>query len=353
MDEVYLVETFDTVLFALADMLSYNFYRKISQKQKERMKTMFFDYLKKGTETVPRKAYDMEEVHNPVVHELERVNMEIDLSGITGSKKIMSHVNSQSIPISCIRPNPRQPRLEMDKEALNELAASIENYGLMQPITVRQTIPFEYELVAGHRRLEACRMLGMDYIPATIIKVTNTDSAVMALVENIQRENLSYIEEAEAFQTLLNEHGLTQEELAAKLGKSQSTIANKVRILRLPVNVRAVLCEYGLTERHARALLKLNTEEQQMAALEKITKNELNVARTEELIERMLHKAKALPAPKEKQPAHLPKTFKDIRIFSNTIRKAVDLMNKSGVGATAKRREADGYIEYLIKIPKG
>ncbi len=306
---------------------------------------MLFDYLKKGADSAAGKSFE------PEVREIERVSMDIDLSGVSGTKKRVVHGNSQSIPINCVKPNPNQPRLEMDEDALNELAASIENYGLMQPITVRQTIPFEYELVAGHRRLEACRMLGMDYIPATVIRASGTDSAIMALVENIQRENLNYIEEAEAYQTLLGEHGLTQEELAAKLGKSQSTIANKIRILRLPVNVRAVLCEYGLTERHARALLKLPDEERQMEALDKITKNELNVARTEALIERMLRRDKERPKT-EKQPARLPKTLKDIRIFSNTIKKAVDLMNKSGVGATAKRREAEDCIEYLITIPK-
>ncbi len=305
---------------------------------------MLFDYLKKETEPVSEKTYDGE------VRELERTNTEIDLSKIKSVKKFVTHGNSQSIPISCIKPNPNQPRLETDENALAELAASIENYGLMQPVTVRQTIPFEYELVAGHRRLEACRMLGMDYIPATVIRATGTDSAVMALIENIQRENLNYLEEAEAFQTLLSEHGLTQEELAAKLGKSQSTIANKIRILKLPVSVRAVLCEYGLTERHARALLKLPDEKSQMEALEKITKNELNVARSEALVERMLRKTNEPRA--DKPPMRRPKTFRDIRIFSNTIKKAVELMNKSGVGAVAKRREEPDYIEYLIKIPK-
>ncbi len=307
---------------------------------------MLFDYLKKGTEPVPEKTYDVE------IREIERTNTEIDLSKIKSVKKFVTHGNSQSIPINCIKPNPNQPRLETDENALAELAASIENYGLMQPVTVRQTIPFEYELVAGHRRLEACRMLGMDYIPATVIRATGTDSAVMALIENIQRENLNYLEEAEAFQTLLSEHGLTQEELAAKLGKSQSTIANKIRILKLPVNVRAVLCEYGLTERHARALLKLPDEKSQMEALEKITKNELNVARTEALVERMLRKINEPRQGADKQPSRKPKTFRDIRIFSNTIKKAVELMNKSGVGAVAKRREEPDYIEYLIKIPK-
>ena len=222
----------------------------------------------------------------------------------------------------------------------------------MQPITVRQVIPFEYELVAGQRRLEACKLLGMDYIQAIVMRVDETDSAILALVENIQRENLNYIEEAEAYLTLISEHGMTQDELASKLGKNQSTVANKIRILKLPIKVRAVLCEYGLTERHARALLKLENEEQQMSALNEITKKGLNVAKTEALVEKILKKSQENNNEEEKKPGHLPQTFRDIRIFSNTIRKAVDLMKQSGVNAVTKRRESEEYIEYTIKIPK-
>ncbi|HIV86404.1 MAG TPA: nucleoid occlusion protein [Candidatus Monoglobus merdigallinarum] len=304
---------------------------------------MLFDYLKNSRGAV--------EEHDSEVHELDRAELAVDIDSIKKAKRVTAHGNSQSIPINCIKPNPNQPRLEIDENALSELAASIENYGLMQPITVRQVIPFEYELVAGHRRLAACKLLGMDYIPAIVLKVGVTDSAVMALVENIQRENLSYMEEAEAYLALLSEHGLTQEELASKLGKSQSTIANKIRILKLPLKVRATLCEFGLTERHARALLKLKNEQQQLTALGEIVKKGLNVERTEALIERMLKKSKA-EEESAKKPGHLPRTFKDIRIFSNTIKKAVELMNRSGVKATTKRRENDDYIEYTIKIPK-
>lgn len=309
---------------------------------------MIFDYLKRGLDSGSEVTVDAE------VHELDRTDMRIDLSSLAPSPRIVSHGNSQSIPINSIKPNPNQPRLDIDEEALNELAASIENYGLMQPITVRQVIPFEYELVAGQRRLAACRMLGMDYIPAIIMKVSESDSAVLALVENIQRENLNYIEEAEAFVTVISEFGLTQDELAEKLGKTQSTVANKIRILKLPVQIRAMLCEYGLTERHARALLKLPNEKMQLEVLNEVIKRGLNVSKTEALIEKRLKKERegAAAENSEKKPGHLPHTFRDIRIFSNTIRKAVELMNKSGVNATTKRRESDEYIEYTIKIPK-
>lgn len=305
---------------------------------------MLLDYLKRGVETEASQENE--------VHEIDRVNMEINLTDVTQNKRIKTHGNSQSIPINSIKPNPNQPRLEIDENSLNELAASIENYGLMQPITVRQVIPFEYELVAGQRRLEACKLLGMDYIQAIVMRVDETDSAILALVENIQRENLNYIEEAEAYLTLISEHGMTQDELASKLGKNQSTVANKIRILKLPIKVRAVLCEYGLTERHARALLKLENEEQQMAALNEITKKGLNVAKTEALVEKILKKSQENNNEEEKKPGHLPQTFGDIRIFSNTIRKAVDLMKQSGVNAVTKRRESEEYIEYTIKIPK-
>lgn len=307
---------------------------------------MIFDYLKK--EVKPDRVEDN------AVHEIERADMEINFADVSKNKRIKSHGNSQSIPISCINPNPNQPRLEIDGDTLNELAASIENFGLMQPISVRQVIPFEYELVAGQRRLEACKMLGMDYIPAIIMKVNLTDSAVLALVENIQRENLNFLEEGEAFLTLISEHGMTQEELASKLGKTQSTIANKIRILKLPIKIRAMLCEYGLTERHARALLKLGNEEMQTEVINEVIKRGLNVAKTEALIERVLEreKNKNNNSEREAKPGHLPRTFRDIRIFSNTIRKAVDLMKQSGVNATTQKSESDEYIEYLIKIPK-
>lgn len=308
---------------------------------------MIFDYLKKEIAA----PAEVDKTVDAEIHEIDRSMMQINLTDVSPTPRIVSHGNSQSIPVNSIKPNPNQPRLDIDMDALNELAASIENYGLMQPITVRQVIPFEYELVAGQRRLAACKMLGMDYIPATIMKVGEADSAVLALVENIQREDLNYIEEAEAFVAVISEYGLTQDELAEKLGKTQSTVANKIRILKLPVKIRAMLCEYGLTERHARALLKLPNENLQLEAVTEVVKRGLNVAKTEALIERMLGKLNTAENT-EKKPSHLPHTFKDIRIFSNTIRKAVELMNKSGVNATTKRRENDNYIEYTIKIPK-
>ncbi len=281
------------------------------------------------------------------VREIERPRPEDEAVGYAKSKNFTRFGEVRTIPIKNIMPNPNQPRQEFDKAALQDLAISIMEYGLMQPITVRQTGPFDYELIAGERRMTACKSLGMTYIPAIVMRANDTDSAILALVENIQRENLNYIEEAEAFCTLITEHGLTQEELADKLGKGQSTIANKIRILRLSPEIREILTENSLTERHARALLRLPEERQQLRILKIIVERGLNVAKTEELVDKLL-KGPDRPALDTKNM----RVFKDLRIFTNTIKQAVDMMKRSGIEAKAKKREDDNYIEYTIVIPK-
>ncbi|MBR5218907.1 MAG: nucleoid occlusion protein [Clostridia bacterium] len=255
---------------------------------------------------------------------------------------------TKTIPIKNIAPNPHQPRKEFDKGALQDLAISIMEYGLMQPITVRQTGPFDYELIAGERRLTACKNLGMAYIPAIVMTVTSTDSAVLALVENIQRENLNFIEEAEAFSALIQEHGLTQEQLADKLGKSQSAIANKLRILRLPQKIRDIITENGLTERHARALLRLSDDRMKLKAVNIIVERGFNVTKSEELIEKLLK----TPVKEKAEIRTDNRVFRDVRIFANTIRQAVELMRKSGIDARTNKTEKDDIIEYTITIPK-
>lgn len=255
---------------------------------------------------------------------------------------------TKTIPIKNISPNPHQPRKEFDKAALQDLAISIMEYGLMQPITVRQTGPFDYELIAGERRLTACRNLGMAYIPAIVMTASVTDSAVLALVENIQRENLNFIEEAEAFSRLIEEHGLTQEQLADKLGKSQSAIANKLRILRLPQKIRDIITENGLTERHARALLRLPDDRMKTKVANIIVERGFNVTKSEELIEKILK----TPVKEKNEIRTDTRIFKDVRIFANTIRQAVELMRKSGIDARTNKTEKDDSIEYTITIPK-
>lgn len=252
------------------------------------------------------------------------------------------------LPIESVRPNPYQPRRNPEDCALEDLCASIRRYGLMQPIVVRQINSCEYELIAGERRLLACRMAGLLQIPAVVVRASGTDSAVMALIENIQRENLGYIEEAEALCSILSEHGMTQEELAERLGKNQSTIANKIRILKLPKDIRSTLVENGLTERHARALLRLPDDKTRRKILTAVIKRGLNVIKTEELIDRVLVNTKQAPEDKSKNI----RIFKDVRIFTNTIKQAVDMMKKSGIAAKASKTETDDFIEYTIKIPK-
>lgn len=252
------------------------------------------------------------------------------------------------IPIDSIRMNPYQPRKEVDKNSLEELYRSIKQYGLLQPIVVRQINGRDFELVAGERRLRACRMARMETVPAVVVRAGGTDSAVMALIENIQRENLNYIEEAEAYNSLLSDHGMTQEELALRLGKSQSTIANKVRILKLSPEIRQILKENNLTERHARAILRIPDERNRLRVLEKIVKKGLNVSATEEYVEEFL----SGKATVDDACAKNFRAIKDVRIFSNTIRRAVDIMKKSGIDAETYKNESEEFIEYTIKIPK-
>ena len=255
------------------------------------------------------------------------------------------------IPIHAIMPNPYQPRRAFDSESLEGLTESIKKYGVLQPITVRRLFSGEYELVAGERRLRASALAGMLKIPAIIVNLNDSDSAVVALVENIQRENLSFMEEAEAYRNLLYQHGLTQEELALSRGKTQSSVANKVRLLKLSKLIREIIKDHRLSERHARALLRLKTEEEQLKALEKITTKNLNVQQTDELIDSMLEPEEtALQS--IKRPILKTTSLKDMRLFTNTMRHAVELMRRHGIEAKSIETEYDEYIEYVITVPK-
>lgn len=240
----------------------------------------------------------------------------------------------------------------IQQTGLEELCESVKQYGVIQPISVRKISANMYELVAGERRLRAAAMAGLTTVPCIIVDVDDNDSAVLALIENLQREDLNYLEEAEGYSNLINEHGFTQEELASKIGKSQSTIANKIRLLKLPPLVKKILMDNNLTERHARALLKLHDEQLQLKVLKKVCEKGLNVKKTEELVEKAIEKYTMQKENEKKNNVKFTKAIKDIRIFINTIKQAIILMKKSGVDAKAAQFDRGNYVEFVIRIPK-
>ena len=251
------------------------------------------------------------------------------------------------IPLEHIVPNPHQPRRDFDPQGLQELADSIRQYGVLQPATVR-TRGKDYELVAGERRLRAAKLAGLRELPCLIAQVGEEDSALLALMENLQRRDLNYMEEAAAIAQLVQRWGLSQEEAARKLGKSQSAVANKLRLLRLPPAVVELLQQGELSERHARALLRLTDEEEQLAAVKTILARGLNVAQTEEYIESLLRRLQVTPP--HRRPTFI---LKDVRLFLNTVTRGLTMMKTAGVDARCKREESDTAILLTIEIPKG
>lgn len=250
------------------------------------------------------------------------------------------------IPINAVRPNPQQPRRSFDETALRELADSISAYGILQSLTVRDRGGV-YELVAGERRLRAARIAGLREVPCLIAEVGEEDAALLALIENLQRRDLDYMEEAAAIARLIRRYGLSQQQAAEKLGKSQPTIANKLRLLRLSAPVIDCLRQYGLTERHARTLLRLTDPEQQLAAARHIGKRGLNVAQTEQYIDRLT--AENRTEPPRRRPTYV---IKDVRLFLNSVERGVRLMQSAGVGAEVGRRDTEEEILLTIHIPK-
>lgn len=250
-----------------------------------------------------------------------------------------------NINVDRIFPNTYQPRKFFNEEALAELSASIKEYGIIQPITVRK-IGEQYELVAGERRWRAARMAELHTVPCNIIEITDTESAEIALLENLQREDLNFIEEAEAYYNLINDHKFTQDELARRMGKKQSTIANKLRLLKLSAEVRLICLENKLTERHARALLSLPTEELQLKVINKVIKNSLNVKKTEELINVELLK---IAGEERKKKNSKGKGVLPGKLYVNTIKQVLD---KFSIPADYKLKDKDDCIEITVSIPK-
>ena len=270
-------------------------------------------------------------------------------TGRLGLNFILKNENKISdIPIIKIRPNKAQPRKVFNEEDLNALSQSIAENGILQPLTVRKVSTTEYELIAGERRLRASVMAGLRKVPCIVIKCSEKESAVYALLENLQRSDLGMFEEARGVSRLIRRYGLTQQEAAVKLGKTQSTIANKLRLLRLTYEEQEWIENAGLSERHARALLKLGDEGARREALSKIISENLNVQQSENLINLMLNSS-----PKNNKKQGTSKAvIKDVRIFVNTINKAIDTMRLAGIDAQSDKTDTDNFIEYTIRIPK-
>lgn len=249
------------------------------------------------------------------------------------------------IPQEDIYPNPNQPRSRFDFDELEGLAQSIRQNGIIQPIAVRVNASGNYELISGERRLRASRLVGISLIPCIIMEASDEKSALFALIENMQRSDLGFFEEASAIEKLIVDFNMSRDDVCRKLGKAAPTISNKLRLLKLPEDVRLKITQEGLTERHARALLRLLTRAQLDRALSIISDKRLNVAESEKLIDQILSADKS-----SKKPT--VKLFKDVRIFVNTLNHAVDTMRRAGIEADSAKSETDEYIEYIVRIPK-
>ena len=249
--------------------------------------------------------------------------------------------------IDDISPNPVQPRTVFDGESLKQLSESIRNYGILNPLTVRLRSG-KYELVAGERRLRAAKLAGLRELPCILLDVNMEDAGLIALVENLQRKDLDFIEEASGISQLIRMFGLSQDEAARKIGKSQSAVANKLRLLKLPKDVLESIREHGLTERHARALLRLQSGAQQRQVLNYIIDEGLTVAATDEYIEALLNP----PAGEEKPERRRTFVLKDVRVFLNSLSRSIDLMKQGGIDAGMQKQETDDSLILTISIPK-
>jgi ParB family chromosome partitioning protein len=252
----------------------------------------------------------------------------------------------RKIPIDHILPNRFQPRTVFDEGKIEELARTIHIHGIIQPIVLREFAVDQYEIIAGERRWRAMKKLGWTEAPAIIKNLSDTETASVALIENLQREELSPIEEASAYGKLLELHNLTQEALAQRLGKGQSTVANKLRLLKLPQQIQEALLNKIITERHARALIPLKDPEKQVTLLAEVVERNLNVKQTEDRVVRLLEQKNEKPKPKRKAFS------KDMRIAVNTIRQSLTMVTDSGIKLDAEEAEFDEFYQFTIRIPK-
>lgn len=251
------------------------------------------------------------------------------------------------LPVDEIDPNPNQPRREFDEAALAELSASIAEYGVISPLTVRLHFG-RYELVAGERRLRAARLAGLRKVPCIVLDVDMEESSLLAMVENLQRQDLDFLEEARGMANLMRMYGMSQEDCARRLGRSQSAVANKLRLLKLPEDVLEALRQNGLTERHGRALLRLGDDAARRAALAHILEAGLNVAQTDAYIDALLAPA----AEKPRRGRRRALILKDVRVFLNSLSRSLDVMKRGGIDAEFKKEETDEALVVTISIPK-
>lgn len=255
------------------------------------------------------------------------------------------HRQVLELSVDLIHPNPYQPRQQFSPEELESLAHSIEKVGILQPLVVRRTAA-GWELIAGERRLRAAKLAGLQTVPCLPMEADEESSSLLALIENLLRSDLDVWEEAYALRKMIDQFHLSQEEAGQKIGLSQSAVANKLRLLKLPDDVIGTLRQAGLTERHARALLRLPTEELQRKAADHIVRYHLNVASAEAYVNKLCHQSKA---PKKAVPIY---RTRDVRLFLNTIQRGLSIMQSAGVAASLGREETDREITLTIRISK-
>ncbi|WP_304088429.1 nucleoid occlusion protein [Phascolarctobacterium succinatutens] len=268
-----------------------------------------------------------------------------------GERKAVSEVKVVKVPIDTIFPNPYQPRKNFDDAALEDLSASIAQYGVLQPLLVSPAEDGRYMLIAGERRLRASKMAKLAEVPVIISEYTSQQIAEIALIENLQREDLHYLEEAEGYEKLMNQFHITQEAMAARVGKKQSTIANKLRLLRLSASVRKVLMDAELSERHARALLKLPDDEKRLEVLETIVAKNLSVRQTEEYINKLLDG-------KSEEKRKRMVIVNDVRIYLNSIKQVVNAVKTAGIPVAMEQTLEGDEVIISVRIknqkkPKG
>ena len=269
------------------------------------------------------------------------------LLGLTGKQDSIEKIN-----VEYITKNPYQPRQHFDNENLQELASSIKQYGILQPIILRKQSPKNYQIIAGERRYRAAKLAGLNEVPAIIREFTDDEAAEIAIIENLQRENLNYFEEAEGFKKLIDQFNLTQEEVAKKVGKSQPMIANKLRLLKISQRVRKEISSEILTERHLRALIKVKNEEDQLLLLEKIYEGNLNVKQTDELVKKFLDSARNDNSNLQEKDIKRKSNITDYRLFQNTLKKSLKDIEIAGVKTEYADKIKEDHLEVCIKIYK-